>query len=460
MANLQGCLWYSFNSNVVSISTGWYNDQRYQTLTPLTNGIATIYAYDWNEHGKRGECTVYVGGAPVTGITLDCSKKVITLYESEQLVATVFPANALNKGVTWSSSNKNIAEVDEHGWVTANRAGTTTIIATTEEGDFIARCKVTVDRRPKVFVKKDVNYSNLDNTYFNIIFPDGKIWRNIGLDLSNRQDNYGSVIFPDMTQENYDYLIPEEQRYIDNIKNTFTVEQIAYIYLFDPIGIEYYMRTNACDDKGTVSDDVLTFKDAVYEAIFGTAERSSGKFYFTIVNGEPRYGTYSDSSRTSVYSNAEVLFGFHNIIEWNLIEFIKLVLEGLFGEFLDDSIAGNIFEAYQILFHAGGILGACSDKVTSYITDYAQNKGENKIEEYLMKKYGEAFVKKTKLPVHWGITLVTILVDSAISAFNIPNPQDITIYNRINTQSEFLTILEGFDSEVTMEDIINQVNQN
>ena len=333
-------LWSSFNSNVVSISTGWHNGERYQTLTPLTSGITTIYAYDWNGHGKSGECTVYVGGAPVTGITLDCAKKIITLHDSEQLIATVYPTNALNKRIIWSSSNEEIAEVDEDGWVTANRVGTATITATTEEGNFIARCVVTVDRREKVIVEKDINYSNSEKTYFNIIFSDGNIWRNIGIDLSNRQDNYnGNPDPPVMIQDNYDYLIVEEQRYMDNVENIFTIEQIAYIYLFDPLGIEYYMKTNAGDKRfDGVSGESLKFKDDVYEAIFGTTERNRNQFYYVIENGEPRYlrGTYSGSNRMQVYSHAEVLFGFHTIMNWDWSVFIKSVLEGLFNLIIVD----------------------------------------------------------------------------------------------------------------------------
>ena len=53
-------LWHSSNNDVIRIDSGWYNDQRYQTLTVVGCGSAKLYAIDWNEHGKNGECTVTV----------------------------------------------------------------------------------------------------------------------------------------------------------------------------------------------------------------------------------------------------------------------------------------------------------------------------------------------------------------------------------------------------------------
>ena len=58
-------LWYSFDKNVIKIDTGWYNGQKYQTLTVVGAGTAKLYAQDWNENGKRDECTIEVRCWPV-----------------------------------------------------------------------------------------------------------------------------------------------------------------------------------------------------------------------------------------------------------------------------------------------------------------------------------------------------------------------------------------------------------
>jgi uncharacterized protein YjdB len=72
---------------------------------------------------------------PVTDVSLD--KSVLLLKEgtsAEPLAATIEPANATNKGVTWASDNPDVATVDENGKVTAEAPGVAKITATTGDG--------------------------------------------------------------------------------------------------------------------------------------------------------------------------------------------------------------------------------------------------------------------------------------------------------------------------------------
>lgn len=81
---------------------------------------------------------------PVTKVTL--SRKTLTtkVGESNNLTATVLPANAANKNVKWTSADTSIATVDGNGRVTAVAIGTTVVFVTTEDGEFVAVCTVTV----------------------------------------------------------------------------------------------------------------------------------------------------------------------------------------------------------------------------------------------------------------------------------------------------------------------------
>lgn len=72
-------------------------------------------------------------------ITMEC-------YDFITLNAEVNPGSALNKNVTWASSNEDIATVFE-GLVTGYDAGTCTITATTSNGK-TATCTVTVEVAP------------------------------------------------------------------------------------------------------------------------------------------------------------------------------------------------------------------------------------------------------------------------------------------------------------------------
>lgn len=80
---------------------------------------------------------------PVTGVSLNKTSTTISVGETETLTATVAPSNALNKAVTWTSSNTDVAMV-ANGVVTAKAAGSATITVTTTDGGFTATCAVTV----------------------------------------------------------------------------------------------------------------------------------------------------------------------------------------------------------------------------------------------------------------------------------------------------------------------------
>ena len=79
----------------------------------------------------------------VTGVTLNKNAATIGIDETETLIATVAPANALNKAVTWSSSNTSVATVAD-GMVTGVAEGSATITVTTTDGSFTATCGVSV----------------------------------------------------------------------------------------------------------------------------------------------------------------------------------------------------------------------------------------------------------------------------------------------------------------------------
>ena len=78
-----------------------------------------------------------------TGIKLNKSSLTLKKGKSATLKATVLPANATNKRVSWTTSNKKTVTV-KNGKVTAKAVGTAKITARAEDGGFIATCKVTV----------------------------------------------------------------------------------------------------------------------------------------------------------------------------------------------------------------------------------------------------------------------------------------------------------------------------
>lgn len=107
-------------------------------ITGVRGGTTTVTA---RAGDAEASCLVEVT-AEVESITL--SEKSIAIPEgtTAQLSATVNPEDATDKTLTWSSSNKTIATVDENGLVTGVKGGKTVI--TVKAGNKSATCAVTV----------------------------------------------------------------------------------------------------------------------------------------------------------------------------------------------------------------------------------------------------------------------------------------------------------------------------
>ena len=130
--------WSSSNSEVATVDNG--------VVTAVSAGEAII-TVTTEDGGKTATCKVTVNApqtVPVTGVTLDKAELTLEKGSTGTLKATVEPKNATNNTVAWSSSNPEVATVD-NGVVTAVSAGEAIITVTTEDGAKTATCKVTVN---------------------------------------------------------------------------------------------------------------------------------------------------------------------------------------------------------------------------------------------------------------------------------------------------------------------------
>ena len=133
--------WESSNENVATVAQDG-------TVTVVGEGTATI-TVTLNDQLEGGVYTATatvngLGNMAVTGISVDPT--VIDTYVGAapvEITAVVEPANASNKNIIWTSSDENVATVD-NGVVTGVGAGTATITATTEDGGFTATATVNV----------------------------------------------------------------------------------------------------------------------------------------------------------------------------------------------------------------------------------------------------------------------------------------------------------------------------
>jgi len=88
----------------------------------------------------------------VTGVSVSPTTVTVGLGTTQQLNATIAPANATNQNVTWTSSNTAVATVNASGLVTAVAAGTATITVKTVDGNKTATSAITVATIPVVSV--------------------------------------------------------------------------------------------------------------------------------------------------------------------------------------------------------------------------------------------------------------------------------------------------------------------
>ncbi|GAA0087027.1 hypothetical protein UT300007_34680 [Clostridium sp. CTA-7] len=135
-------------------------------VTAIGEGKATITVTTRDGNFKAtSEITVKAKEIPVvkvTGVSLDKTSAELKVNETLELKATITPADATNKEVTWTSSDEKVAKVDENGKVVAVGAGKATITVTTKDGNFKATAEITVKESELPVIK--VTGVSLDKT--------------------------------------------------------------------------------------------------------------------------------------------------------------------------------------------------------------------------------------------------------------------------------------------------------
>ena len=111
-----------------------------QIVVPM-NVAPESYALTYDNKTVIADNVVSV---PVTGVQLDVDNITMNTGETKKLSATVNPNNATNKGVTWSSDNPNVVEIDKDGNITALAIGVATITVSSNDWGFIDTCTITV----------------------------------------------------------------------------------------------------------------------------------------------------------------------------------------------------------------------------------------------------------------------------------------------------------------------------
>ena len=133
--------WSSNSSSVATVSSSGL-------VTAKGEGTATITCRANDGSGISRTCSITVSPAAtvlVTSISNFTPYASLLVGETKQITYDIWPRNATDQSVSWSSSNSSVASVSSSGLVTANGKGLATITCITNDGSGIqATCKVTV----------------------------------------------------------------------------------------------------------------------------------------------------------------------------------------------------------------------------------------------------------------------------------------------------------------------------
>lgn len=133
--------WSTSDASVATVSNG--------VVVAVKVGSATITA---KAGDKTATCAITVEATPVTSVSLNKTSASLKVGETVTLTATVNPADATDKTVTWSTSDASVATVSD-GVVVAVKVGSATITA--KAGDKTATCAITVEATPVTSITLD-----------------------------------------------------------------------------------------------------------------------------------------------------------------------------------------------------------------------------------------------------------------------------------------------------------------
>lgn len=203
----------------------------------------------------------------------------------EYLCTTIIPYNATNQSVTWCSSNENVATVGIHsGRITAKRAGTATITATTADGGYQANCTLTVII-DTVTIKKDGAFNKV------VFNKTGKVWRCINRNMIFDEENMNNTFLIQRSNHNFFTYYNENDPPLSNTTpKEYTDEEIKLLYAIDPHGVAHYIQRFAAEIDGDL-EDIVQYKDRIFRLLFN---REPKYFARTIDGVWYRVDTYEE----------------------------------------------------------------------------------------------------------------------------------------------------------------------
>ena len=176
--------WTTSNPEVATVENG--------VVTTHAVGTVTITATLASDETVTSSTTIVVEDVKVNKITITgYTQKYLEVDDTVTLGKTIEPENAANKDIIWSSSNPDVATVDQNGVVTAIGQGTTTIQAKNEVSGVFGTQKITVyDSTPyTATVNVWVTNQNKNVSYNFYVAKDGTVVNVSDIKQNTKQGN-------------------------------------------------------------------------------------------------------------------------------------------------------------------------------------------------------------------------------------------------------------------------------
>ncbi len=164
-ATNKNVIWESSNEAVATVNSAGI-------VKGISTGTAILTATTASGNSTSTTTVTVTSAFAVTGIKLDATEVTVLVGSSKQLTASVFPQNATNKNLIWSTSDASIASVNQGGVISSIAPGEITITAKTVDGDFEATCLVVSEA---IVTANDEAEKNSFHTYPNPV-TDGKLF--------------------------------------------------------------------------------------------------------------------------------------------------------------------------------------------------------------------------------------------------------------------------------------------
>ena len=395
--------WTSVDSSIAEV------DSATGCVTAKSAGTTYICANAQDGSGVSGCCEVMVDAhiddndgsddteVPIQSIAISPGNKIMYVNTVETINAVIFPINATNKSVLWSSSDSDTVSIDSEGRLWAKKEGSVTLTAKSVSGNNEANCTVVVKK----------------TSYYNIVNKDTeKYLRAYGGQDANI-DTRMSIIQSRLTG------FDTEVWKIDTVEKNS--EAYIKLYIDEAYAFNVNRRYNPC------KCDIFRKNGNEHDAAVYFIPQNDGYYKIKLVN----YNLYLTSNGTEDGSN----------VYWQSSSEDALQLWGLIGVDLVQHESEK--EEYHIVSNAGqgdaiGVYASATSRLSSDTELYKASLTYRNLQRWTFKGTGTA--KKILTQHGDGFVLCNNGANVAIVSAEAPKENSELTITQISVNSDLYEI--------------------